>query len=134
MMSRSMIAVTSAPPSPGTTYACSTATEPPRTNRSSPQQDAEPEARQRDEHDRHEARDRVEPAVRADRARDARGQAHQPRDDEGEKRDLRRQRTAMEDQIPHRVAAEERFAELSRGDVVQPAHVLEGQRIAEPEI
>ena len=97
-------------------------------------QQAEPEPRHRDEHDRDDARDGIQPAVRTDRARDARGQPHQPRDDEGEQRDLGRQRAAMEDQVPHRVAAEERLAELSGDDVVQPAHVLYGQGIGETQI
>src|SRR5262249_9388682 len=51
-----------------------------------------------------------------------------------EEADLGADRSAMEDELSHGVAPEERLTELTRGDVPQPAQVLDGQRIREAEI
>src|SRR5215471_21648903 len=40
----------------------------------------------------------------------------------------------MEDELSHGVAPEERLTELARGDVPEPAQVLDRQRIRETEI
>ena len=73
-------------------------------------------------------------AVGLDRAHDADGQSHQPRHDQGEDADLRADGAAMQDEIGDGVTPEERLAELARGDVAEPVHVLHGEGVGEPQI
>ena len=95
---------------------------------------AQPEPRDRDEEDRQRSGHVVGQAVGPERADEAHGEPHQPRDDERHEGDLGAERPAVQDHVGDLLAPEERLAEAARGDVAEPAQVLDGQRITEPEI
>jgi hypothetical protein len=97
-------------------------------------QHPEPESRDCEEQDRGRACHVVGQAVRAEGADDADGQPDHPRDQHGHEGDLGAERPAVQDQLRHLVAAEERPAEAAGRDVAHPARVLHGQRVAEPEV
>src|SRR6267142_557491 len=97
-------------------------------------QHAEPEARDRDEQDRDRAGEAVRHAVRPERAQDANREPDEPGDDQREHADLGADRAPMEDLLGDGIAPEERLAEATRRDVTEPADVLQGQRVAEPQV